>query len=171
MRSQGKITVWKDDRGFGFITPNGGGAPVFVHISAFKKGQRRPTGNELVKYELLNDPKKGLRAQNVVFFGAFQPPLRTEGRRTPKFLMVALLMAGIGIYAWQHLSSDGVKLIPRVESILGVENTSEFECEGKRYCSEMTSCEEATFYLKNCPDVEIDGDGDGVPCESQWCGH
>jgi len=33
----------------------------------------------------------------------------------------------------------------------------------------MTSCEEATFYLTNCSDVKIDGDGDGIPCEEQWC--
>jgi hypothetical protein len=45
----------------------------------------------------------------------------------------------------------------------------EYKCEGKIYCSEMTSCEEAKFYLKNCPGVKIDGDGDGIPCESQWC--
>jgi hypothetical protein len=34
----------------------------------------------------------------------------------------------------------------------------------------MTSCAEATFFLRNCPNVKMDGDGDGVPCESQWCG-
>lgn len=45
----------------------------------------------------------------------------------------------------------------------------EYKCEGKIYCSQMTSCEEAKFYLKNCPGVKIDGDGDGIPCESQWC--
>jgi hypothetical protein len=33
----------------------------------------------------------------------------------------------------------------------------------------MTSCEEAKFFLKNCPDTKMDGDGDGIPCESQWC--
>jgi hypothetical protein len=33
----------------------------------------------------------------------------------------------------------------------------------------MNSCEEATFYLRNCPGVEIDGDNDGIPCEKQWC--
>jgi cold shock CspA family protein len=167
MRYQGRITDWKDDRGFGFVTPSGGGATVFVHISAFKKGQRRPTGNEVVTYELLNDPKKGLRAQNVVFFGVSQPSVRTKRRNTSKPFIIVLLLAGIGMYAWQHLSSIGVKTMSSVE----VEDTIQFQCQGKKYCSEMTSCEEATFYLKNCPGVEIDGDGDGIPCESQWCGH
>ncbi|HDY8002506.1 TPA: excalibur calcium-binding domain-containing protein, partial [Vibrio vulnificus] len=45
-----------------------------------------------------------------------------------------------------------------------------FSCEGKTYCSEMVSCDEAKFYLSNCPHVKIDGDRDGIPCESQLCG-
>lgn len=44
-----------------------------------------------------------------------------------------------------------------------------FQCRGKIYCSEMTSCAEAKFYLRNCPGVKIDGDYDGIPCEKQWC--
>ncbi len=44
-----------------------------------------------------------------------------------------------------------------------------YQCAGKTRCSEMNSCEEATFYLQNCPNVQIDGDGDGIPCEKQWC--
>ncbi|MCX8759367.1 excalibur calcium-binding domain-containing protein, partial [Vibrio parahaemolyticus] len=27
------------------------------------------------------------------------------------------------------------------------------------------------FYLSNCPNVKIDGDNDGIPCESQFCGN
>lgn len=33
----------------------------------------------------------------------------------------------------------------------------------------MSSCAEATYFLKNCPGVLMDGDNDGVPCEQQWC--
>jgi hypothetical protein len=53
----------------------------------------------------------------------------------------------------------------------------DFKCDGRVYCSQMTSCEEAMFFLKNCPGVKMDGSGpgqdgvgDGIPCESQWCG-
>ena len=38
-------------------------------------------------------------------------------------------------------------------------------CGQKRTCNEMTSCREAKFYLSKCG-LPIDGDGDGVPCES-----
>lgn len=46
---------------------------------------------------------------------------------------------------------------------------SGFRCDGRSYCSQMRSCAEATFFLKNCPGVKMDGNGDGVPCEKQWC--
>ena len=42
-------------------------------------------------------------------------------------------------------------------------------CDGRKYCSQMTSCAEATWFLKNCPGVQMDGNHDGVPCERQWC--
>ena len=45
-----------------------------------------------------------------------------------------------------------------------------YRCDGRTVCSKMTSCAEATWFLKNCPGVTMDGDRDGVPCESQWCG-
>ena len=47
-----------------------------------------------------------------------------------------------------------------------IENKSEFNCGTKRYCKEMSSCEEARYYLKNCGLTRLDGDGDGVPCEA-----
>ncbi|MBZ4195016.1 MAG: excalibur calcium-binding domain-containing protein [Candidatus Contendobacter sp.] len=40
---------------------------------------------------------------------------------------------------------------------------SSFRCDGR------TSCEEATFFLKNCSNVKMDGNNDGIPCEKQWC--
>jgi micrococcal nuclease len=43
-------------------------------------------------------------------------------------------------------------------------------CDGRLYCSRMTSCAEATWFLKHCPGVKMDGNRDGVPCEQQWCG-
>ncbi len=44
-----------------------------------------------------------------------------------------------------------------------------FRCDGRTRCNQMRSCAEATFFLKNCPGVQMDGDGNGIPCERQWC--
>lgn len=43
--------------------------------------------------------------------------------------------------------------------------TEDLRCGHKKHCSEMTSCEEAQFYLTHCDAKMLDGDGDGVPCE------
>lgn len=46
-------------------------------------------------------------------------------------------------------------------------NTSsgQFTCTGKRFCRQMTSCEEAYFYLRQCGVSSLDGNSDGEPCE------
>jgi hypothetical protein len=44
-----------------------------------------------------------------------------------------------------------------------------FRCDGRTHCSQMTSCEEAMYFLRNCPETNMDGDHDGIPCEQQWC--
>ena len=44
-----------------------------------------------------------------------------------------------------------------------------YVCDGRQHCSQMTSCAEATYFLKNCPGTKMDGDNDGVPCEEQLC--
>ena len=54
---------------------------------------------------------------------------------------------------------------PRAEAL----TSSSFKCDGRTHCSQMTSCAEATFFLKTCPGVKMDGNNDGIPCEKQWC--
>ena len=39
-------------------------------------------------------------------------------------------------------------------------------CGAKTYCREMVSCAEARFHLTACGLSRLDGDGDGVPCET-----
>lgn len=49
--------------------------------------------------------------------------------------------------------------------------TGRYKCDGRSYCSQMHSCEEATWFLEHCPGMNMDGEGDGIPCERQWCKH
>jgi uncharacterized membrane protein YsdA (DUF1294 family)/cold shock CspA family protein len=57
MRYQGRITRWNDDRGFGYITPNGGGDDLFVHARALSGWRVRPVGGEIVTYEKAADAR------------------------------------------------------------------------------------------------------------------
>ena len=94
MRYQGRITSWKDDKGFGFITPNGGGEPVFLHISSFSGRSRRPEGDELVTYERVTDDKGRTQAKRVAYVGE-----RVEvapGRSVLPLLFAAAFLLFIG---------------------------------------------------------------------------
>ncbi len=42
-------------------------------------------------------------------------------------------------------------------------------CGSKKHCSQMSSCDEARHYLTQCGLKTLDGNADGVPCES-LCG-
>ncbi|WP_174242078.1 thermonuclease family protein [Teichococcus oryzae] len=53
--------------------------------------------------------------------------------------------------------------LPRASAVAG---SAAFTCGGKRLCREMSSCAEARFHLQQCGLSRLDGDRDGVPCES-----
>jgi hypothetical protein len=41
-----------------------------------------------------------------------------------------------------------------------------FKCGAKRFCKDMNSCAEARFYLTKCGAKGLDGNRDGIPCNS-----
>ena len=49
---------------------------------------------------------------------------------------------------------------------IATEPPEAFTCGTKTYCREMVTCEEARFYLRSCGLTRLDGDKDGIPCES-----
>jgi len=67
MRFQGKVLNWNDDKGFGFVEPNGGGERAFVHIKAFKPRSRRPVNGEIITYELVRENNNRYKAENIKF--------------------------------------------------------------------------------------------------------
>lgn len=59
MRETGTIKFFNHDRGFGFITPEGGGKDVFVHISAFERsGMASPEEGAKVTF-ITEDDRRG----------------------------------------------------------------------------------------------------------------
>ena len=64
-RETGTVERFMDDKGFGFIKPDGGGKDVFVHHSAIGgSGFKSLAQGQRVEFELVQDPK-GPRAENV----------------------------------------------------------------------------------------------------------
>ena len=61
----GIVKWFKADKGFGFNTPEGGGADVFAHFSAIaSSGFRSLDENQRVEFEITQGPK-GPQAENI----------------------------------------------------------------------------------------------------------
>jgi len=64
--AQGTIKWFSDQKGYGFITPEGGKKDVFVHYSALQgEGFKTLAEGEQVSFEITAGPK-GDQATNVV---------------------------------------------------------------------------------------------------------
>ena len=80
MRFQGKVKNWNDDKGFGFVEPNGGGQRAFVHIKAFKTRARRPVTDDVITYELVREKDNRYKAEKIQFAdAAHSVSKRTKG--------------------------------------------------------------------------------------------
>ena len=67
MAMTGTVKFFNMDKGFGFITPDGGGKDVFVHISAVQaSGMTSLSENQKVSFETEEDQRgKGPKAVNL----------------------------------------------------------------------------------------------------------
>ncbi|WP_309615379.1 cold shock and DUF1294 domain-containing protein [Salinibacterium sp.] len=90
-RIHGILNSWNDDRGFGFITPAGGGKRVFVHISAFTRDALRPEIGDILSFE----PKKAAdgRVQAVAVHGPRGTPRSRPYPALVGYLVIAAFVA------------------------------------------------------------------------------
>jgi hypothetical protein len=89
-----------------------------------------------------------------------------------KFTLL-LVIGALAYAAHQRANQAESSPMPVYEpesAVMDVEaDTTKFQCDGRTRCREMRSCEEAEFFIANCPGTKMDGDGDGIPCEDQFC--
>ena len=174
MRNQGRVIEWNDDRGFGFVIQYGSSSRTFLHVSAFRKSNRRPLVGSLITYEIRKDDQGRLQATDVQFVGGAQSLVRSSKGDFASVAvgLVLLLMAGYVGYA--RISNPNSTVSATVYKIVSARDAfrphPEFQCRPeKNSCSKMASCAEALFHQERCSVPDMDGDRDGIPCEQQWC--
>ncbi|WP_286294981.1 excalibur calcium-binding domain-containing protein [Aminobacter sp. SS-2016] len=68
---------------------------------------------------------------------------------------------------WRTEHADGAAPSSQPLGISRQQVAQSYSCQPRRTCSQIGSCEEAQWYLSNCPwGRKLDRDGDGVACET-----
>jgi uncharacterized membrane protein YsdA (DUF1294 family)/cold shock CspA family protein len=112
MRFQGKITEWRDEQGFGFVTQNGDGKRIFLHIKSFSRRGRRPALHDSVTYAVAVDAKGRASAEQVAFAG--ERAEKMQAVRGPDsamplwfaalFALAILALVVLGVFRWYVLA-------------------------------------------------------------------
>jgi uncharacterized membrane protein YsdA (DUF1294 family)/cold shock CspA family protein len=85
VRRDGTVVSWKDERGFGFISPQTGGPNVFVHIKSYPVDSGRPFIGQRVTFEVGRDARGKEQATRIVPIDHAEAPKPTivSGRSKP----------------------------------------------------------------------------------------
>lgn len=127
MRYAGRLTDWHDDKGYGFVVPNGGGDRAFVHIKSFERPGRRPAVGDLISYAVERDARGRRNAVQVRFPGALSLPTtpardgRSAGAHASTRLRVPLALlafAALALLAWRQMLPPVVLLAYAVASVI-----------------------------------------------------
>ena len=133
---------------------------------------RKPRTGDIIYFDMAADKDGKNRAENARIEGVSTKRNKNHRSKRSSFkinIIILILLGMIGSYIFQAFSTGSESMPNIIKSVFEKEDFTGYRCEGKQHCSQMSSCKEARFYLHNCPNVKVDGNHDGVPCEMQWC--
>ncbi|MHA3891022.1 cold shock domain-containing protein [Acinetobacter sp. GXMZU3951] len=129
---------------------------------SYEKVQDYRAAKQLKAEQLMQEQKKIVQQQREALGRLPEQILSAQGRQN---------LSTVG----HAVNSQAVEPVLEIKahaayaaSPQNTESVSQYKCDSRTHCSQMRSYDEAVFFLKNCPSTEMDGDGDGIPCERQF---
>jgi uncharacterized membrane protein YsdA (DUF1294 family)/cold shock CspA family protein len=119
-RYQGKVASWNDDKGFGFIAPNGGGAAIFVHIKAFGDRRTRPASGDVVSFDLASNERGQPRADNVAFVNGGRPARSSAPAGAMSVIIALGFLAAIAVAVFAAVLPRAILGLYIVASVLAL---------------------------------------------------
>ena len=174
---KGKISQWKDDKGFGFITSDDN-QNVFFHVSSLTTKSRRPKIGDVVVFTQKNDNQNRLKATSVAIEGLSKTSqYKSNTQVEPKtknffdYLLILILLISVAFSAYIYFKSNNIEssvifAIPAVVAFILLNRqkkpkTSSFSCTKckkiERYDSRTLSAWNRGFTRLYCN-----------PCHVQW---
>ncbi len=181
---KGQLKSWKDDKGFGFIQSSEIKQDTFIHISTLKAMSRKPKVGDFIYFDVEKQANGKSRAVKCRIEGVAAKAIQRHRPRVhknataPKSKVVLMLaVIAIGAFGYQRLGLSTAtapsqhipnKTAPSGSLLNSVfqDTNSQFSCDGRQHCSQMTSRAEAVYFINHCPSTKMDGDSDGIPCEN-----
>lgn len=157
---KGQLKSWKDDKGFGFIQSSDLTQDTFIHISSLKNMSRKPKIGDFIYFEVekhngkakaINCRIEGVAAKAIQ---RHKPRIHRNTSAPKSKLVLILVVIGIAAFAFQRLglapSNKPAQQTPSnslLESAFSNTN-SQFSCDGRQHCSQMTSHAEAVYTVQ-----------------------
>lgn len=128
----------------------------------YQKVQDYRVAKQLKAEQLIQEQKRIVEQQREALGNLPDRILSAQGRKNLDTVGYAVNTQQVSTTTSAPLEASKLAAVEKSEQV------SKFKCDGRTHCSQMHSYEEAVFFLRNCPSTEMDGDGDGIPCERQF---
>ena len=153
-----------------FDTPSSGAG---LTLAPIERTPPAPTAAASDPHAFRHDPRRDARYER-----SHRERPRRESSGLGSKVVVGTLLLGGAAFAYQKFASLQTPAVdmPQIQSAqtstastIAPVPANKYVCDGRQHCTQMRSCEEATWFIRNCPNTKMDGEGDGIPCEQQHC--
>jgi uncharacterized membrane protein YsdA (DUF1294 family)/cold shock CspA family protein len=111
MRMQGKVTQWKEGKGFGFIDLEDGTPVLFFHENFLLHQTRRPRVGDTVSFEIATHSDGHRRAERILFPGERDPKRVDQLFDFGYIALACLFFLCIGLFAYQKKLDPAIAFV------------------------------------------------------------